>query len=145
MSIPMLSPTLAVKDMEKSIEFYTQILGFENTFKMADPDGNLVHANLVWKNVHIMLGPTTWLPEEVLPYRGAGVGLYILVEEADDIDQYYAMVKDKGINMVEDITDQFWGDRSFSLKDPDGYQLTFAKTIREVSSEEMMEAMKQMA
>jgi PhnB protein len=67
-----------------------------------------------------------------------------VVEEDDDIDQYYTMVKDKGVNMVEDITDQFWGDRSFSLKDPDGYQLTFAKTMREVSTEEMMESMKQM-
>jgi uncharacterized glyoxalase superfamily protein PhnB len=145
MSMPMLSVTLAVKNMENSIEFYTQTLGFENSFKMADPDGNLVHADLVWKNVHLMLGPTTWLPEEVIPYRGSGVGLYILAEENDDIDQYYAMVKGKDVNMVEDITDQFWGDRSFSLKDPDGYQLTFAKTMREVSPEEMMEAMKQMA
>jgi len=140
-----LSVTLAVKDMEKSIAFYTQTLGFENTFKMADPDGNLVHAELEWKNIHLMIGPTTWLSEELIACRGAGVGLYILVGEVDDIDQYYAMVKGKGANMVEDITDQFWGDRSFSLKDPDGYQLTFAKTLREVSLEEMMEAMKQMA
>ena len=60
MSIPMLSPTLMVKDMGKT-------LGFENTFKMPDPDGNLIHANVVWKNVHIMFGPTTWLPEDVVP------------------------------------------------------------------------------
>ena len=145
MSIPMLSPTLIVKDMEKSIAFYTQTLGFENTFKMPDPAGNLVHANLVWKNVHLMLGPTTWLPEELIPYRGAGVDFYILVEEDDDIDRYYAMLQEKGANIVKPIEDQFWGDRTFSLKDPDGYQLTFAKTLREVSPEEMMEAMKQMA
>ena len=141
----MLSPLLMVKDMEKAIEFYTQILGFENTFQMSDPDGNLIHANLVWKNVHIMLGPTTWLPEEMVPYRGAGVDFYIQVEKDDDIDQYYAMLKEKGANIVKDIEDQFWGDRNFRIKDPDGYQLTFAKTIREVSLEEMMEAMQQMA
>jgi PhnB protein len=141
----MLSPTLMVKDMEKSIEFYTETLGFENTFKMPDPDGNLIHANLVWKNVHIMLGPTTWLPEELIPYRGAGIDFYILGEADDDIDEYYTMLKEKGVNIVKEIEDQFWGDRMFSIKDPDGYQLTFAKTLREVSPEEMMAAMKEMA
>jgi PhnB protein len=145
MSLPMLSVSLIVEDMEKSIAFYTQTLGFENTFQMPDPDGNLMHADLTLKNAHIMLGPSMWLPEELIPYRGAGVNLYITVEEDDDIDQYYAMVKGKGVNIVEDITDQFWGDRSFSIKDPDGYKLTFGKTVRQVSTEEMMEAMKQMA
>lgn len=145
MSIPMLSPTLMVKDMEKTLKFYTETLGFENTFKMPDPEGNLIHANVVWKNVHIMFGPTTWLPEDVVPYRGTGVDFYILGDKDDDIDQFYAMLKEKGVNIVKDIEDQFWGDRTFSIKDPDGYQLTFAKTIREVSPEEMMEAMKQMA
>jgi PhnB protein len=142
----MLSPALMVKDMEKSIEFYTQTLGFENTFQMPDPAGNLIHANLVWKDVHIMLGPASpGLPPEAMSYLGSGVDFYIQVEKDDDIDQYYAMVKEKGANIVEDIKDQFWGDRNFSIKDPDGYRLTFAKTIREVSSEEMMDAMKQMA
>ena len=145
MSIPMLSPTLMVRDMEKSIEFYTETLGFENTFKMPDPEGNLIHANLVWKNVHIMLGPTTWLAEELIPYRGAGVDFYILSDADNDIDAYYTMLKEKGVNIVKEIEDQFWGDRMFSIKDPDGYQLTFAKTLREVSPEEMMEAIKEMA
>jgi PhnB protein len=141
----MLSVSLIVEDMEKSIAFYTQTLGFENTFQMPDPDGNLMHAELAWKNAHIMLGPVMWLAEELIPYRGAGVNFYITVEEEDDIDQYYAMVKGKGVNIVEEIKDQFWGDRNFSIKDPDGYQLTFGKTVRQVSTEEMMEAMKQMA
>ncbi len=145
MSIPMLSPTLIVEDMEKSLAFYTQTLGFENTFQMPDPDGNLIHANLVWKDVHIMLGPTSWMPEELIPYRGTGVDFYILGGEDDDLDGYYESLKEKGVNIVKDIEDQFWGDRTFSIKDPDGYQLTFAKTIREVSPEEMAEAMKQMA
>ena len=131
--------------MEKTLEFYTETLGFENTFKMPDPTGNLVHANVVWKNVHIMFGPTTWLPKDVVPYRGAGVDFYILGEKDDDIDQFYTMLKEKGVNIVKEIEDQFWGDRTFSIKDPDGYQLTFAKNIREVSPEEMMEAMQQMA
>ena len=89
--------------MEKTLKFYTEILGFENTFKMPDPAGNLVHANVVWKNVHIMFGPTTWLSEDVVPCRGAGVDFYILGDKDDDIDQFYAMLKEKGVNIVKEI------------------------------------------
>ncbi len=140
----MLSPTLMVEDVEKTLEFYTQTLGFEEKGKFPGPDGKLIYANVQWKDVSFMFGPTTWLPAELLPYRGAGVDFYILGGEEDDIDQYYAMLKEKGVTIVKEIEDQFWGDRSFTIKDPDGYQLTFAKTVREVSPEEMMEAIKQM-
>ena len=74
----------------------------------------------------------------------AGVDFYITGEAEDDIDQYYQMLKDKGVNIVKEIEDQFWGDRTFSIQDPDGYQFTFAKPVREVSPEEMAEALKNM-
>jgi PhnB protein len=142
----MLSPTLMVQDMEKTLEFYTQTLGFEEIFKMAGPDGKLIHADVTWKDVHFMFGPATpWLSEEALPYLGTGVNFYITADKDDDLDQYYTMLKEKGVNIVKDIEDQFWGDRNFTIEDPDSYQLTFAKKIREVSPEEMMEAMKEMA
>ena len=142
----MFAPTLMVQDMEKTLEFYTHTLGFEEKFRMPDPKGNLIHAHVAWKDIEIMFGPASpWLPAESLPHRGTGVDFYILGSEDDDIDQYYAMLKEKGANISKDIEDQFWGDRTFSIKDPDGYQLTFAKTIRQVSPEEMMEAMQQIA
>ena len=84
-------------------------------------------------------------PRTLCPNRGTGVDFYILGDKDDDIDQFYAMLKEKGINIVKEIENQFWGDRTFSIKDPDGYQLTFAKNIREVSPEEMMESMQKIA
>ncbi|MBJ7387809.1 MAG: VOC family protein, partial [Mycolicibacterium sp.] len=38
---------------------------------------------------------------------------------------------------------QFWGDRYGLVRDPFGHQWSLAQTVREVSMEEMTEAMKQ--
>lgn len=140
----MLSPTLLVEDIAKSLNFYTETLGFEEVGKMPGPDGQLVYASVKWKDANIMFGEASWLSEEARPYRGTGVDFYILGDKEDDLDQYYKSLKERGVKIVKDIADQFWGDRTFSVKDPDGYQLTFAKTVRQVSEEEMIEAMKQM-
>jgi PhnB protein len=141
----MLSPNLMVQDIEKTLEFYTKTLGFEEEFKMPGPDGKTVYAAVKWKDVSFMFGSASqWLPADALPYRGTGVDFYIIGEAEDDIDQYYTRLKEAGVNMVQDIQDQFWGDRTFTIKDLDGYQLTFAKNVRQVTPEEMMEAMKNM-
>lgn len=141
----MLTPSLMVKDMEKTLDFYTQTLGFEEVMRFGGPDGQIVHAHVQWKEANIMFGPAQgWLPAEALPHLGTGLNLYIMAEADDDIDQYYNMVKEKGVTIVQEIEDQFWGDRTFTIKDPDGYQLTFGKHVRDVPEEEMQEALKQM-
>ena len=141
----MLVPALMVQDIEKNLNFYTQTLGFEEVLRFPGPDGKLVHAHVQWKDVNIMFGQAAWLPAEALPHRGTGVDFYISGGPEDDLDQYYRMLKEKGVMIVKEIEDQFWGDRTFSIKDPDGYQLTFAKTVKEVSPEEMVAALEHMA
>ena len=68
----MLSPTLMVEDIAKSLEFYTQTLGFEEMGRMAGPDGNLIFGNVKWKDVSIMFGSTAWLPPEAVPIAASG-------------------------------------------------------------------------
>jgi PhnB protein len=42
------------------------------------------------------------------------------------------------------VADMFWGDRYGKLEDPFGHQWSVATHIREVTMEEMQQAMKQM-
>ena len=39
--------------------------------------------------------------------------------------------------MIEEITDQFWGDRTFTVEDKDGYLLTFSKHVRDMDFSQM--------
>lgn len=49
--------------------------------------------------------------------------------EVEDVDQYYEYVKGKGISIWGEIADKPWGQRTFSINDPNGIKLIFFKVI----------------
>lgn len=129
-------PLLHVKDMDESMRFYRDVLGFTVVFTMAGDSGRLVHAELNWNDVEVMLSPADELSEAARSLLGAGAILYI-AEGNIDLDSYHDQVRDGGALVTEAPADQFWGDRTFSIKDPSGYNLTFARKVREFDSAEM--------
>ncbi|MFQ5613510.1 MAG: VOC family protein [Anaerolineae bacterium] len=135
----MLVPVLSVKSVEEALAYYTEVLGFEEGFRFPGPDGTVIHAYATWRDIEFMFG----LAADASPASCRGVDFYIQADA--DIDAYYEQLKGKNVTIVEDLRDQFWGDRTFSIEDLNGYRLTFAKTVRQVTPEEMTEALKQMA
>ena len=116
------SPTLAVRDMKKTIGFYMNSLGFEMGMAFPDAD-NPEYADLSKDGMVLMFIPAEnvgigW--EEKL---GVGVNLYMEIE--GDIDEYYGELKNRGIEILVDIKDEPFGIRDFTIEDVDGYQLTF--------------------
>jgi uncharacterized glyoxalase superfamily protein PhnB len=119
-----IQPVLFVSSIERSVEFYQEKLGFELGFAMTGDGGRMLHASVVSGTVKIMLGESESPAARPL---GGGAELYIYV---DDVDQYYERVRLAGTELTHDIEDQFWGDRTFTVTDSDGYVLTFAQTVR---------------
>lgn len=129
------APILTVTDMERSIAFYQDQLGFDVPMILRDPQGKAQHAILNRGNAMLMIGPemaSAEKPALSTTPKGFGVELYVNLTE---IDNYYEQVRSKGVTIREELKDQFWGDRTFSLDDPDGYHLTFAKNIRKFDPE----------
>lgn len=113
-------PTLAVRDLERSVAWYRDELGFEVVFQMPGPSGrSLVH--LRWaKYADLMLRPGA-----VDGARGAGVTLSYRVE--GDIDALAERAAASGARILAAIADRPWNARDFTVADPDGYALTFTK------------------
>ena len=132
----MINPMLAVKDVDASVKFYTEKLGFKHDFSMPGPDGKTFFG---WVSLGKAAFGLQFVPD--LDHRGNGVVFMIAVPEDTDIDQYYADVQKKGVNITDPIKDEYWGDRTFSVHDPDGYVLTPFKTVKQVSMEEIMASM----
>jgi PhnB protein len=61
----------------------------------------------------------------------------------DDVDARFQRALDAGATVVTPLEDQFWGDRYGVVRDPFGHHWSLAQTVREVSMEELEEAMKQ--
>ncbi len=137
----MIMPMLSVKDVDASVQFYTEKLGFKTSVLMKGASGEHVFAIVQLGQAHLGLGAI--LEEHNIPEpRGAGVSFMVYVPEDTDIDAHYEAVKAKGVPIAEAIKTEYWGDRVYSVKDPDGYHLTMTKTVKQVSNEEIQEHMR---
>jgi uncharacterized glyoxalase superfamily protein PhnB len=63
------------------------------------------------------------------------VGVYFYVSLDSGIDEYFERVKAAGVQIIEEIGDRFWGDRTFTVADPDGYVLQFSQHVRDFPSD----------
>lgn len=113
---------LFVTDMEKSIDFYTNVLGFERM--KGEPDYAPVRSG----SVLIALGRAAGLPKkhhfnpEVQNGR-RGLGVEIVLE-VDDVKSCFEKVKASGYKgVVSPMQKQSWGATDFRVADPDGYYL----------------------
>lgn len=135
---PALVPSIMVNDVKGTLKWFEK-LGFTVPVQMDTPDGTIVHAEVMYgPDVRIMLGPAGLGGGQP---GSTGMSLYITLKES--VDAYHNKVKAAGVTIADPLTDQFWGDRTFLVQHPDGYQIMFAQHLRDLSPEEMAEAMKQ--
>jgi uncharacterized glyoxalase superfamily protein PhnB len=120
-----LSPTLAVRNMKQTVQFYRDTLGFKMgmTFPNAD---NPEYVDFSRDGMILMFIPAENIGIGSEEKLGVGVNLYMQID--GDIDKYYNELKDKGIKIVVDIKDEPYGVRDFTVEDMDGYKLTFNQT-----------------
>ncbi|MGD0794733.1 MAG: VOC family protein [Dehalococcoidales bacterium] len=118
-----ISPNLSVKDMKKTLDFYTRKLGFMPGMTFPNPD-NPVYADASKDGIVFMFTPADGAKGKM----GVGVNLYLQID--GDIDSYYADLKKRGAKISADIKNEPFGIRDFSVEDPDGYKLTFNAPVK---------------
>lgn len=113
---------LFVSDLQKSIDFYTKVLGFERQ------SGSPGYVPVRSGSVVIGLGPAAGLPKrhhfnpEVQSGR-RGLGTEIVLE-VDDVSAFFERVKSAGYTSgLSPLRKQPWGATDFRIVDPDGYYL----------------------
>lgn len=127
----MLWPTLTVQDVDKSLAFYRDMLGCEVDMCLRDEKGTTFLGSVEVADTVIMFeSPDP--KESPVEDRGArsGVTLTILFADNHDIDAYYSDLRGKGVRICKEVGDRPWGNRDFAVRDPDGYCLIFARSIR---------------
>lgn len=136
-----LAPVLSVRDVAETMRFYTETLGFQEWFAMPGRDGATVFGGVAWGNAYLMIGDQRGLDDAARQRLGAGVEFYVEVGDAD-LDAYYERVRDR-VRVVATIETKYWGDRVFTIADPDGYRVSFAKSVEAVSVDEIAERMRE--
>lgn len=115
-----LMPSLTVDDLDASIRFYVDGLGFTIEDRWEE-EGKLVGVMLLAGTCRLGLGQDDWAKGRD---RQKGVGLRVWAETAQDLDALAARMDEHGIEHDGPKTEP-WGARSLSVTDPDGFKLSF--------------------
>ena len=135
------TPHLVCDGAGAAIDFYKKAFGATEIGRMAGPDGRLMHGHitigdsavmLVDENPQFgMLGPRS--------LEGTPVTVHLYVEDAD---AFIERAVAAGAKVLMPLADMFWGDRYGVLEDPWGHHWSVATHKRDVSPDEMSQAMK---
>ena len=114
---------IVVRDIQRSTKFYRE-LGFKvlrdagDFVELAWEDHQLYIAEL--SAYHEITGDDVKLPE---PSKFPLANIRIMVPNVDD---YWKLVKEMGVQIVISIADRYYGLRDFIISDPDGFGVRFA-------------------
>ena len=133
MSLPKLSatkltPNLLVSNVERSLDFYEDVLGF--TRGMTVPEQSpFVFASVTSGPVEIFLNDRSTVTKESPQMAGlaTGGGNTMFIEVAG-IDALHEAIKPR-VKITMPIVTQWYGMREFAVADPDGYVMTFAERV----------------
>ena len=139
-----LIPHLVCSPCTEAIQFYQKAFGAESLGCLMSPDGERVmHAELS------IDGKVIYLADDFPEYCGGAAqnpkalgGTPVTVHRyVKDCDAVYNRAIEAGATPKMPISDMFWGDRYGMVTDPYGHSWSFATHQRELSPEEMQQAM----
>lgn len=106
---------LEVNNLEESVAFYSEQLGFE--IDRSNPESEPPTATLRAGRLKITLAQQL----ETILRRGRGAHFFMGV---DDVDAYYQQLRARGLSLGVP-EDEGWGGRFITIEDPDKYRFFF--------------------
>lgn len=136
MAIHELFAYLRMKDAAKAIAFYEQAFGAVEKYRLCEPSGRVGHAEVDFGGTTLMLSDE--FPEFGIagPQTLGGTSLSIHLH-VDDADALIARAVAAGATVVRPAADQFYGERSGTVRDPFGHEWNIGHEIEKVTPEEM--------
>ena len=114
-------PVLKYEDAHAAMNFLERAFGFERHAVYDGENGGVAHAELKLGDEYVMLGSTSEGDERF----NQGAGRYSLYVAVDDPDAHYARAKEAGATIERELTDQDYGSREYTARDPEGNLWSF--------------------
>jgi len=111
-------PALACRDIEETIAYYQDVLGFTEEGRWGDPTSEAVISR---DHLQLILSHDPDLASRV---RGQEIVLFV-----DEVEQVYEEHMNSGADIISDLREEPWGTREYTVRDNNGYYLRVSQSI----------------
>ena len=120
-----LYPSLTVSDLQKSLAWYRDVLGFEVQREMVR-DGQVRAVAMTAGSVRFLLNQDDGAKGQNRA-RGTCMSMNIITRQR--VDAVAAHIKEHGGSLLSEPADMPWGMRVFRVADPDGYVFAVSQPL----------------
>ena len=131
-----LSSALCYRDPKAALKALEAAFGFELVMLIEDGEGNLAHSEMRCGDSLIMIG-NEWTDDHNSPASIGGKNTQTVHIHIDsDCDAHCERARAAGFEIFAEPETQFYGDRTYRCRDPEGHIWTVGQTVKPVSREE---------
>jgi len=123
-----LMPIIAVDSVDDTRSFYIDKLGFDHSMGVVGKDGQFDFVTMIRSGARVMFMRN---PEPAAKKNVAAKQAVELYVEVDDVDEYHDQLRKKNVRIADPLKTQWWGDRTFKVLDPNGYEIWFYTNVGE--------------
>jgi uncharacterized glyoxalase superfamily protein PhnB len=136
---PLMS-AVCYRDPRAALTFLEAAFGFELSMLIEDDQGNIAHSEMRFGDAVVMVG-NEWTEDHKSPASIGGKNTQTVHIQIDtDVDAHCERARAAGFEILMAPATQFYGDRTYRCRDPEGHIWTVAQTVQAVSREEAEQA-----
>jgi uncharacterized glyoxalase superfamily protein PhnB len=133
-----LSSAVFYQDAKAAFRWLEKAFGFEPLFVLLDGEGNLAHSEMRFGNSVVMVG-NEWSADHKSPKSIGGTNtqtVHVQLAQGEDMEAHCQRARKAGAEILQEPQTQFYGDRTYRARDPEGHIWTFGVTEKKMTSEE---------
>ncbi len=131
-----ITPAIVYLDPRAALDFLQRAFGFELDMLLEDESGNLAHSQMIHGEGRIMVG-NEWSDDHRSPQSiGRKCTQTVHLHLTEDIDAHCERARAAGAEILAEPATQFYGDRTYRARDPEGHIWTFSQTVEALSPDQ---------
>lgn len=130
-----LSSAVCYVDPKAAFRWLEEAFGFEPLMVILDENDNIAHSEMMFGDSVVMVG-NEWSADHKSPKSIAGKNtqtVHVQLARGEDIDAHCARARSVGAEILQEPDTQFYGDRTYRARDPEGHIWTFGVTLQELT------------
>lgn len=132
---PLMS-AVCYQDPRAALIWLEKAFGFEVAMLIEDGQGAIAHSEMRFGDAVVMVG-SEWSEDHKSPKSVGGKNTQTVhIQITTDIDAHFERARAAGAEILMEPATQFYGDRTYRCRDPEGHIWTVGQTVETVTREE---------